>query len=193
LYGITREQLQAIREMVAPWSVDSTLIPIRDEDGNYKYIDFSGAFFYDTVVNPVQSVISQAEIQNEKALIPDMMEGMVRGLDRLIEPFIGESIYYGLVADLFIRGGVDRDGRRVWNPEDDDIDKWIKGITHFSYTASPLSYPQLKRLYAAATDKTIRGRKYDIPNEMMGFFGGRPVQIYPLDVVNFAVADFVRS
>ena len=106
LYGITREQLQAMREMVAPWSVDSTLIPIRDEDGNYKYIDFSGAFFYDTVVNPVQSVISQAEMQNEKALIPDMMEGMVRGLDRLIEPFIGESIYYGLVADLFIRGGV---------------------------------------------------------------------------------------
>ena len=193
LYGITREQLQAMREMVAPWSVDSTLIPIRDEDGNYKYIDFSGAFFYDTVVNPVQSVISQAEMQNEKALIPDMMEGMVRGLDRLIEPFIGESIYYGLVADLFIRGGVDRDGNRVWNEEDDDIDKWIKGVNHFAYTASPLSYPQLKRLYAAATDQTIRGRKYDIPNELMGFFGGRPVQIYPLDVINFAVADFVAA
>ncbi len=193
LYGITREQLQAMREMVAPWSVDSTLIPIRDEEGNYKYVDFSGAFFYDTVVNPVQSVISQSEIQNEKALIPDMMEGMVRGLDRLIEPFIGESIYYGLVADLFIRGGVDRDGNRVWNPEDDLIDKWIKGVTHFGYTASPLSYPQLKRLYAAATDQTIRGKKYDIPNEMMGFFGGRPVQIYPLDVINFAVADFVEA
>ena len=85
LYGITREQLQAMREMVAPWSVDSTLIPIKDEEGNYKYVDFSGAFFYDTVVNPVQSVISQAEIGNEGALIPDMMEGMVRGLDRLIE------------------------------------------------------------------------------------------------------------
>jgi hypothetical protein len=193
LYGITREQLQAMREMVAPWSVDSTLIPIRDEEGNYRYIDFSGAFFYDTVVNPVQSVISQSELQNEKALIPDMMEGMVRGLDRLIEPFIGESIYYGLVADLFIRGGEDRDGNRVWNPEDDLIDKWIKGVTHFGYTASPLSYPQLKRLYAAATDQTIRGKKYDIPNEMMGFFGGRPVQIYPLDVINFAVADFVEA
>jgi len=193
LYGITREQLQAMRELVAPWSVDSTLIPIRDEDGNYKYIDFSGAFFYDTVLNPVQSVISQSEIQNEKALIPDMMEGMVKGFDRLIEPFFGESIYYGLIADLFIRGGVDRDGNRVWNEEDDEIDKYIKGMTHFAYTASPLSYPQLKRLYAAATDQTIRGKKYDIPNELMGFFGGRPVQIYPLDTINFAVADFVEA
>jgi len=179
-----------MREMVAPWSVDSTLIPIRDEDGNYKYIDFSGAFFYDTVLNPVQSVISQAEMGNEKALIPDMMEGMVRGFDRLIEPFFGESIYYGLIADLFIRGGVDRDGNRVWNEEDDKIDKYIKGMTHFAYTASPLSYPQLKRLYAAATDQTIKGRKYNIPEEMMGFFGARPVQIYPLDVINFAVSDF---
>ena len=63
------------------------------------------------------------------------------------------------MADLFIRGGEDRDGNRVWNPEDDLIDKWIKGVTHFGYTASPLSYPQLKRLYAAATDQIIRGKK----------------------------------
>ena len=102
LYGITRDQLQAMRELVAPWSTGSTLIPIRDAEGNYKYVDFSGAFFYDTVLNPVQQVISQADIQDTKPLIPAMMDGMVKGLDRLIEPFFGESIYYGLVADLYI-------------------------------------------------------------------------------------------
>ena len=190
LYGISREKLQAMRELVAPWSTGSTLIPIIDEEGNYRYIDFSGAFFYDTVLNPVQQTISQAEIQNTEPLIPAMMDGMVKALDRLLEPFFGESIYYGLVADLFIRGGVDRDGNRVWNPEDDLIDKYIKGITHFGYTASPLSYPQIKRLYAAATDQTIRGQKYDIPKELLGFFGARPVKIEPLNVINFAIADF---
>jgi hypothetical protein len=119
-----------------------------------------------------------------------MMDGMLKGLDRLIEPFFSESIYYGLVADLFIRRGVDRDGNRVWNPEDDVIDKYIKGITHFGYTASPLSYPQLKRLYAAATDQTIKGQEYNIPEELLGFFGARPVNIRPLNVINFAVSDF---
>ena len=190
LYGITRDQLQAMRELVAPWSTGSTLIPIRDAEGNYKYVDFSGAFFYDTVLNPVQQVISQADIQDTKPLIPAMMDGMLKGLDRLIEPFFSESIYYGLVADLFIRGGVDRDGNRVWNPEDDLIDKYIKGITHFGYTASPLSYPQIKRLYAAATDQTIKGQEYNIPEELLGFFGARPVNIRPLNVINFAVSDF---
>ena len=193
LYGITRDQLQAIREMVAPWSTGSTLIPVRDEKGNYKYIDFSGAFFYDTVLNPVQQVISQADIQDTEPLIPAMMDGMLKGFDRLIEPFFGESIYYGLIADLFIRGGEDRDGNRVWNPEDDLIDKYIKGMTHFAYTASPLSYPQIKRLYAAVNDKTINGQKYDIPNELLGFFGARPVEIRPLNVINFSVADFVEA
>ncbi len=190
LYGITRDQLQAMRELVAPWSTGSTLIPIRDEEGNYKYIDFSGAFFYDTVLNPVQQVISQADIQDTKPLIPAMMDGMLKGFDRLVEPFFSESIYYGLVADLFIRGGVDRDGNRVWNEQDDDIDKYYKGIMHFAYTASPLSYPQLKRLYAAATDQTIKGKKYDIPEELLGFFGARPVRIYPVETINFAIADF---
>ena len=190
LYGITRDQLQAMRELIAPWSTGSTLIPIRDAEGNYKYIDFSGAFFYDTVLNPVQQVISQAEIQDQEPLIPAMMDGMLKGFDRLLQPFFSESIYYGLVADLFIRGGQDRDGVRVWNEEDDLIDKYHKGMMHFAYTASPLSYPQLKRLYAAATNETIRGKEYDIPTELLGFFGARPVQIYPLETINFAIAEF---
>ena len=87
-----------MRELIAPWSTGSTLIPIRDEKGNYKYVDFSGAFFYDTVLNPVQQVISQAEIQDQEPLIPAMMDGMLKGFDRLLQPFFSESIYYGLIC-----------------------------------------------------------------------------------------------
>ena len=190
LYGISRDKLQAMREMVAPWSQDSTLIPVIDEDGNYQVIDFSGAFFYDTLLNPVQTLISQAEIQDTKPLVPALAEGMVRALDRMLEPFYGESIYYGLIADIFIRGGEDRDGVRVWNEEDDRSDKILKGLFHFLYTASPLSYPQLTRIDAALQDKTIKGKKYRLADELMGLMGGRPQTLYPLDVINFAIADY---
>ena len=193
LYGISREKLQAMREMVAPWSEGSTLIPVIDEDGNYQVIDFSGAFFYDTVLNPVQTLISQAEIQDTKPLVPALAEGMVKALDRLLEPFTSESIYYGLIADVFIRGGEDRDGVRVWNEEDDRSDKILKGLFHFMYTASPLSYPQLTRIDAALRDKTIRGKKYRLSDELKGFMGGRPQTLYPLDVINFAIADYTDS
>jgi len=193
LYGISRDKLQAMREMVAPWAVDSTLIPVIDEDGNYQYVDFSGAFFYDTVLNPLQTLISQAEIQDQKPLVPALAEGMVRALDRMLEPFYGESIYYGLIADIFIRGGEDRDGVRVWNEEDDRDVKILKGLFHFMYTASPLSYPQLTRINAALQDKTIKGKKYRLSDELMGMFGGRPQTIYPLDVINFAIADYDKA
>ena len=82
-----------------------------------------------------------------------------------------------MVADLFIRGGEDRGGNRVWNPEDDLIDKGIEGVTHGDYTASPLSSPQLKKLYEAETDHNSRGTKYNKPNKMMGYFARIPSQL----------------
>ena len=61
------------------------------------------------------------------------------------------------------------------------------------YTASPLSYPQLTRIDAALRDKTIRGKKYRLSDELKGFMGGRPQTLYPLDVINFAIADYTDS
>ena len=40
LYGITRDQLQAMRELIAPWSAGSTILPIRvknEETGKWEY------------------------------------------------------------------------------------------------------------------------------------------------------------
>ena len=63
---------------------------------------------------------------------------------------------------------------RVWYEEDARSDKILKGLFHFMYTASPLSYPQLTRINAALQDKTIRGKRYKLSDELMGFMGGRP-------------------
>ena len=60
LYGISREKVRAIREVLPEWSKDSTILPIY-EDGKYKYVDFSHGFFYDTAVNPVQSVLAEVD------------------------------------------------------------------------------------------------------------------------------------
>ena len=49
LYGITRDQVNALREVLPTWSEDNTILPVY-EDGKYKYIDFSHGFFYDTMI-----------------------------------------------------------------------------------------------------------------------------------------------
>ena len=85
--GVSRDKVQAIREMVAPWSVDSTLLPYVNEDGSYGYVDFSHGFFYDTVTNPVQSIVNAVHANQDQPLVTGLAEGMVRAIGRLVEPF----------------------------------------------------------------------------------------------------------
>jgi len=201
LYGITRDQLQAMRELIAPWSAGSTILPIRVKNERtgkweYQYVDFSHGFFYDTVLNPIQQVISQAEIQDDEPLIKAMVLGMAKGLDRMVEPFISESIYYAVIADLLVRQGKTREGREIFNPREDwfgENGKLMKSIRHATYQMAPGSLAQMRRLYAAIADTTLKGKEYEIPTEMLGFFGMRPVGIYPLETLEFALQDFNRD
>ena len=80
MYGITRDQLAAMRRFLPEWSRESTIIPSKDKDGNYYYTDFSHGFAYDTVVNPIQSVIANVGTgENAEPLITEMTRGFTKG------------------------------------------------------------------------------------------------------------------
>ena len=178
MYGFTSEKLYALREFVPWFSKDSTLLPIYI-DGKYKYIDFSRGFFYDTMTQPIQALISGVEENKDKPLIPGLIEGMGAALGRLVEPFISESIWIGGILDIFARKGLTRHGVRVFN-ERDDLGRQIqKSIQHLAKIYSPGSHVQIRRLYAAVTGKTIKGQQYEIPDELFGLIGARPA---PLDI-----------
>jgi hypothetical protein len=61
LYDVTDEEREAIRRFAASWSKNSTLLPIKDSDGNFKYVDFSHANAYDTLIRPLQSVVNAVQ------------------------------------------------------------------------------------------------------------------------------------
>ena len=193
LYGLTEEHVQAIREMVAPWSVDSTLLPYRNEDGTYGYVDFSHGFFYDTITNPVQSVIVGVNSNRDQPLVTGLAEGMVRAMGRLVEPFVSESIWMGVAMDVLVRNGVTRRGTRIFNEREPLGDKIWKSIKHATYIMSPGSLPQLRRLYKAAMGETLKGQRYEIPKELAGFFGFRGVDIEPDRRLDFGIQDFNRD
>ena len=192
LYGISREQVRAIREMLPEWSKDSTILPVY-ENGKYKYVDFSHGFFYDTAVNPVQSLLAAVDKKGDQPLMPALVEGLSRGMARLVEPFVSESIWFGTVADAFIRKGVTRDGRRIWNEEDSWENKFWAAMKHSAYVNSPGSYPALKRLYKSAIGETVKGTAYEIPDELMGFFGFRQVPLDLNKTLNFKIQEFNRE
>jgi hypothetical protein len=193
LYGITREQLSAIREMLPTWSEDSTILPIY-ENGKYKYIDFSHGFFYDTMTAPVQTTLSTVQKGGPEApLVPMILDSMVKAGGKVLDPFIGEAIWTGVVLDIFARGGVTKDGKRIYNERDPLGDKISKSFAHAAYELAPFSAAQLIRLYKASIGETQKGTEYKIPDELLGFTGFRKVPIDLEKNLNFKIAEFKRN
>tara|TARA_Y100001938_G_scaffold90774_1_gene124414 strand:- start:639 stop:4832 length:4194 start_codon:yes stop_codon:yes gene_type:complete len=193
MYGITRKQLSAIREVLPTWSEDNTILPIY-EDGKYKYIDFSHGFFYDTMIQPVQTTLSTVQKGgDDKPLVPMILDAMVKAGEKVLDPFIGEAIWTGVVLDIFARGGKTKDGRTVFNDRDPLGDKISKSFAHAAYELSPFSYAQVVRLTKALTGDTLKGDKYQIPDELLGFTGFRKVPINLEKNLNFKIAEFKRN
>ena len=132
------------------------------ENGKYKYIDFSHGFFYDTMIQPVQTTVAQVQRDPNAPLVPQLLDGMVKATGKVFEPFIQESIWIGTVLDIFARKGRTKEGRQIWNERDEPGDKLSAAIEYAAKELSPGSREQLVRLYKALTDQTVKGTKLSL-------------------------------
>ena len=193
LYGITREQLGAMKRFLPEWSKESTIVPSRDAEGNYYYTDFSHGFAYDTVINPVQSVITNVgDLQDDEPLIKGMVEGTTKALSRLVEPFVSESIYFEAINDILSRGGVTDTGSRLYNEEEPEGDKYYKALMHVTEALLPGSVPQFKRIAQAAIfgEDPKTGRDLDLSGELGGFFGFRNMKMDIPQSMDFKITEY---
>jgi hypothetical protein len=98
MYGVTTVTYAAIRELILPsYAQDSTIGVIKDKEGNLKYIDISSFLVYDTVQNPIVSIIASVEKENvfapNEPLTVGVGKGLAKGVARFMRPFVDESIY----------------------------------------------------------------------------------------------------
>jgi hypothetical protein len=177
-YGFTKEKLMALREFVPYFSENSTLLPVY-EDGKYKYIDFSRAFFYDVVTAPVQTAFTEMNRREDEGVIPSLAIGLTKAFAQLADPFVSESIWISGVADLYFRKGVTKQGQKIWNDRDLLGTKVAKAIGHLTKLYTPGSAVQLERLYSSITGKTIKGTQYEVSDELLGLLGLRKA---PVDI-----------
>jgi hypothetical protein len=177
-YGFTKEKLMALREFVPYFSENSTLLPVY-EDGKYKYIDFSRAFFYDVVTAPVQTAFTEMNRREDEGVIPSLAIGLTKAFAQLADPFVSESIWISGVADLYFRKGVTKQGQKIWNERDGTGTKVAKAIGHLTKLYTPGSAVQLERLYSSITGKTIKGTQYEVSDELLGLLGLRKA---PVDI-----------
>ena len=188
-YGLSREAALAIREFLPSFSEDSTIYPYINDKGEYMYVDVSQALPYDTVTNPLQAVVAnigrEQQFDENSPLIKGFVEGVAKGIARLIRPFVDESIWFSTFADILIRGGRTKptrdfpQGRQIVNPSASLGDKIIGISNYVTRKLAPGSVQQLERLYDAVLNKPSGkyGKKYEVPEELAGFIGLRGVKV----------------
>ena len=203
IYDVTDEEREAIRRYVADWSKNSTILPIKDKNGNFKYIDFSHANAYDTLVRPVQTVINAVADgrTDEDGIMDDFLAGTFISMREFAQPFISESIWTEAVTDLIARGGETREGFRVFNPQDLPGDKAAKIMKHLVRAQMPFSFEQLKRLDRSIESVDVLtkgkfdeyGQTFEFGDEFQGLFGFREVKVNPERGLDFKIADYQRG
>jgi len=203
IYDVTDEEREAIRRYVADWSKNSTLLPIKNKDGSFQYVDFSHANAYDTLIRPVQTIINAVADgrTDEDGLMDDFIAGTFSSMSEFAQPFISESIWTEAVVDIIGRQGETRGGFRVFNPQDTAGDKAYKIMSHLVKAQMPFSFEQLKRLDRSIESVDVitkgkfdkYGQAYEFGDEFAGLFGFRAVNINPERAINFKIADYQRG
>ena len=192
LYDVTEDELQALRRFVPEWSKNSKIIPIRTEDGELKYMDFSHSNAYDVIGRPFRTLMNniQEGEQNGEQLLDSFVSGVNEAGAEIMNPFISESIWTEAVTDLTVRGGRTAEGRLLYTDETSAGDKAAIRFRHLGNALAP-SYKQFQRLYQAATKTpTKRGDLLEVDDEIAGFMGFRPIKVDPLDSMGFKISEF---
>ena len=199
LNDVDNEEMEALRRVVPEWSKNSTLVPVgRDKNGYLKYVDFSYSNAYDFLLRPIQAVSNAVDEGKEDgiSLKAALGDGLQDGMRELLEPFASESILTEAVIDSVIRGGVGKDGRRVWRDEDEPFTKIIKAVGHIGKQVVPMgsTFKQLERLSLATRDKTDEyGRTFNLSDELPGIWGFRAVKSDPEKALQFKISSFGSS
>ena len=198
IYGVTNKMVSAARFFVPDFSRNNTLILTQDAEGNFKYIDGSGSFVYDTLTSPFQSIIAEVNISTaydpKAPVIPAAYKGLIKGIGKLMEPFISESIWLETFNNLVVRNGVTPDGRKLWNEQMDAPDKVIEAVKYFIGQVAPGSYKQSERLITAVQGKPgPRGEKYEIDDEVAGFYGLRQIKLEPIKKMDFKLNEYQKA
>jgi len=200
IYDVSRDEFEAVRRYVAPWSKNSTLFVQKDDEGNFKYTDVSHANAYDTLVRPLQNVINAVEAgeKDQDGIMDDFILGTINATKELGQPFVSESIWTEALTDLFVRGGRTREGSQVFNEQDAPGTKLQKALGHLVKAQAPLNYQQLKRLDLAIKPVDVLqkgkydkyGQTYELGPELAGFVGLRSVKVDPERALDFKIAEY---
>jgi len=206
--GVTSEKMEAFQRSVAPsYQKNSNLIPLTesDENGNFKYFNFSYTNPYDSMLRPINAVLNaygNGTLTNQSAsqivynaLIYDTLNDTPGALTEFFDPFISESIGAGAIADLTIRGGKTKEGKTIYYEQDNAMEKIDASLGHLISQLEPGGSRSARRVWKGVTqDFTDYGTTYDGATEMVALMSGlRVEEAKPMDSLPFIVTSYTKD
>ena len=197
IFGTTDQQEEALERWVAPYEVGDKKFISYDEDENgkktYYYQNWSNNNAYDYLEQPFRTILRSVQegIETEDQLITGFIKGISDAFGKSIEPFVSESIAPEALIDIIIRGGVTKEGRKLYTESTPIEDRARIALEHIVDTQIPFSKAQLSRIYYAAQGlPDPKGNVYDIEKELPGLLGWRLIKIDPVKGLGFKITNY---
>ena len=205
--GVDEEMMDAFQNSFAPpYQKNSTLVPMStpDENGNFKYYNFSYSNPYDSLVAPVNAILStytegKLKKDNVSSIVMDSLFGGAidpnkrkGAITEFLTPFISESIGTERAFDVTVRGGKTSEGKQIYFPQDDPSVIIANSLKHVFGGLTPGAVTSATRIWDGATGRfTDYGTQRDGVDEIVALMSGVRVEdAKPLSSMPFILTSF---
>jgi hypothetical protein len=179
LTGMGKDDEEDMREFVAPWNKNSTLV-WTDQD---SFIDLSYTDPDSVFVKPLRALMRG----------DNWVDSFKDAAAEWAAPFIGEELVAERLLD--IARNKTKSGREVYSPQDTPADKAIRMVKHIWEAIEPGAITSAQRIQKGLTGEVERGgRSYDPAAEAIGAITGfRAQEINVAQSIGFKVREFQKG
>jgi len=175
------------RSSAASWDATSNLLAVKGwKNGESAAINFSYFSPYDSLYQPLDAAIAQAQKQNlnpqeTEQFVLNLMFGEDGPVSKFLEPFISEPLGFDRFIDVTTRNGKKDGGGSVYTQSDDLGDKFIKSLIHVLDGVKPGFVSSGQKIGdALSLDLTKGGKPVNLMDELLALFAG--TRIIRIDV-----------
>jgi hypothetical protein len=198
IYGTTDAQDRALERWVAPYEIADKKVISYDIDKKtgkktFYYQNWSNNNAYDYLESPFRNILKSVQdgIETEDQLVKGFVKGISNAFSKAVEPFVSEAIAPEVLFDIFTRGGVTKEGKKLYTDQTPVADRVRITLEHIGETQIPFSKNQLSRIYYAAQGiPDPKGNIYQIEKELPGLLGWRLIKIDPIKGLDFKITEY---
>jgi hypothetical protein len=157
LFGVTRDEDEAIRRMLPHWSKNSTIAHFgADKDGDPVYTDLGQVDPWQYLKKPLRAFMRG----------DDFREDLVAAMVEAFRPYAQTRMLTRAILE--VTANKKSTGGQVYNPQAPVRDQLVDVITHLSRPLSPGIVDTTKRIARGARgEQTIYGEKFTWQNEVV--------------------------